>query len=276
VTETAYGIHLIANSNMMKALHGVSTERGRDASQFGLLAIGGNGGVHAANLAETLRISRIVVPPVAGLFSALGMLFADVEHHLVKAFYRRFDTVTPEDLAAAAAPMIEEARGLLQQEGFPAPRQRIAVYGEMKHVAQSAALAVPIEGPPFGATSLTRARAAFGEAHELTYGYRSDTEPIQFVALKVIGQGVSEVPRVPHRLERDREDRAVQATRKAYFGREVGWRDTPVIARNALGGKARPGPLIVEEYDTTTVVRPGWSARLDRWNDIIMERDPKD
>src|SRR6185295_1764422 len=102
ITEAAYGIHLIANSNMMRALHGVSTERGRDASQFGLFAIGGNGGVHAANLAEALRISRIVVPPVAGLFSALGMLFADVEHHLVAAFYHRYENITPDALHAAA------------------------------------------------------------------------------------------------------------------------------------------------------------------------------
>lgn len=276
VTETAYGIHVIANSNMMKALHGVSTERGRDASQFGLLAIGGNGGVHAANLAQTLRIPRIIVPPVAGLFSALGMLFADVEHHLVTAFYHRFDMTTAEDMAAAVGPMIEEARSLLEREGFAPSRQRIAIYGEMKHVAQSAALTVPIEGWPLSAMSLAHARAAFGEAHEITYGYRSDTEPIQFVALKVIGQGVSEMPRVPQRLVRDRENRAVQTMRKAYFGRELGWHDTPVIARSALGGKARPGPLIVEEYDTTTVVRPGWSARLDRWNDIIMERDARD
>jgi N-methylhydantoinase A len=273
VTEAAYGIHLIANSNMMKALHGVSTERGRDAAQFGLLAIGGNGGVHAANLAEALRISRIVVPPVAGLFSALGLLFADVEHHLVTAFYRRYENVTPEDLSGAAAPLFDEARGLLEREGFPPERQRIAVHGEMKHVAQSAALTVPI-GWPVDASSLKRARNAFGEAHETSYGYRSDTEPVQLVALKVIGQGVSETSRVPERLERDRESRAVQTTRKAYFGRELGWRDTPVIARNALT-QTRRGPLIIEEYDTTTVVRPGWSARLDHWNNIILERDAK-
>src|SRR6185295_5046747 len=102
LTRAAYGIHLIANSNMMRALHGVSTERGRDASQYSLLAIGGNGGVHAANLAESLRISRIVVPPVAGLFSALGMLFADIEHHLVAAFYHRYENITPDALHAAA------------------------------------------------------------------------------------------------------------------------------------------------------------------------------
>jgi N-methylhydantoinase A len=77
---------------------------------------------------------------------------------------------------------------------------------------------------------------------------------------------------VPERLERDRESRQVAATRKAWFGRELGWCATPVIARNALTTSPRPGPLIIEEYDTTTVVRPGWSAQLDRWNNIIMQR----
>ena len=84
--ETAYGIHLIANANMMRALQAVTSERGRDPAQFSLLAIGGNGGVHAANLAESLHVRRIIVPPVAGLFSALGMLFADVEHQFITSF----------------------------------------------------------------------------------------------------------------------------------------------------------------------------------------------
>ena len=112
-TDAAYGVHLIANSNMMRALHGVSTERGRDTAHYTLLAIGGNGGVHAVNLAEALRIRRIVVPPVAGLFSALGMLFADVEHHLVSAFYRRLTEVTSDDINAAASPLVDNVRRLL-------------------------------------------------------------------------------------------------------------------------------------------------------------------
>ena len=272
-TDAAYGVHLIANSNMMRALHGVSTERGRDASQFGLLAIGGNGGVHAANLAETLRISRIVVPPVAGLFSALGMLFADVEHHLVTAFYRRFQLVRPEDINAVAQPLFEEAARLLNAEGFPTERQRIVLHADLKHVAQTANLAVAFETFPVTDGGLEQAREAFGEAHLTSYGYRSDSEPVQFVALKVVGQGLSATPRVPSRVRRDREDRIANGSRRAYFGPNRGWVETPVTTRTGLSRQSADGPLIVEEYDTTTVVRPGWSARLDGWNNIILERN---
>lgn len=272
VTDAAYGIHLIANSNMMRALHGVSTERGRDASQFGLLAIGGNGGVHAANLAEALRISRIIVPPVAGLFSALGMLFADVEHHLVTAFYRRFDGVRASQINDAARPLFEQALTLLRAEGFSPARQRIVLQADLKHVAQTANLTVAFDEFPVTDTGLARAREAFGSAHLASYGYRSDGEPVQFTALKVVGQGVSDTPRVPSTVTRDREDGFASESRRAYFGPGFGWLDTAVTTRTGLGRDRVDGPLIVEEYDTTTVIRPDWSARLDVWNNILVER----
>lgn len=272
VTDAAYGIHLIANSNMMRALHGVSTERGRDTSQFGLLAIGGNGGVHAVNLAEALRISRIVVPPVAGLFSALGMLFADVEHHLVTGFYRRFHSVKPADINEVALPLFEEASSLLLAEGFPIERQRIELQADLQHVGQTASLPVSFSSFPVTTHGLEKMIQDFESAHCTSYGYRSDGEPIQFVALKIIGQGLSETPRVPTRVQRDRETRVESTSRRAYFGKEMGWLETPVISRAAIGESAAKGPLIIEEYDTTTVVRPGWTAGLDGWNNIIIEK----
>ncbi len=272
LTDTAYGIHLIANSNMMRALHGVSTERGRDASQFNLLAIGGNGAVHACNLAEALRIRRIIVPPVAGLFSALGMLFADVEHHLVTGFYRRFDAVEPSHINDVAQPLMDEAARLLAAEGFSRDRQRIVLHADLKHVAQTAALAVAFAEFPVTTQALALTREAFGQAHLASYGYRSDAEPIQFVALKVIGQGVSETPRVPSRVRRDRDHAAAEGKRRAYFGPGMGWVDTPLASRATLAVAAIAGPALIEEYDATTVVRPGWRAHLDGWHNIVIER----
>jgi N-methylhydantoinase A len=272
LTDAAYGIHLIANSNMMRALHGVSTERGRDASQFGLLAIGGNGGVHAANLAEALRISRIIVPPVAGLFSALGMLFADVEHHLVTAFYRRFDSVRASQVNDSARSLVEQVSTLLRAEGFSPTRQRIVLQADLKHVAQTATLTVAFDEFPVTDASLSRAREAFGSAHLASYGYRSDGEPVQFTALKVVGQGVPDTPRVPAAVTRDREGRSTSESRRAYFGPGFGWLNTAVTTRIGLTRNRIEGPLIIEEYDTTTVVRPGWSARLDDWNNVLVER----
>jgi N-methylhydantoinase A len=271
--DAAYGIHLIVNSNMMRALHGVSTERGQDTSRFGLLAIGGNGGVHATSLAEALRIRRVVIPPVAGLFSALGMLFADVEHHLVVAFYRRLDRVGQDDVNAAAAPLLAEADALLAAEGYPPERRSLVLQADMRHVAQTAALPIAFPATPVTAEGMAAAREAFGRAHLASYGYRSDDEPVQVVALKVLGRGIPLGPRVPDRVARDREDAARPGSRKAYFGPDLGWHDTPVIARSTLAATPTAGPLIVEEYDATAVVRPGWRARLDGWNNIVIERE---
>jgi N-methylhydantoinase A len=114
--------------------------------------------------------------------------------------------------------------------------------------------------------------ARYGDLHEQTYGYRSQREPIQFVSLKVVGRGIPDRRRVPARVARAREVIARRDQRRAYFGPEIGWLTAQLLPRTALNATPMPGPLIVEEYDTTTVVRPGWSARLDDWNNIVMER----
>ena len=274
LTEAAYGIHLIANATMMRALQAVTSERGRDPSQFSLLAIGGNGGVHATNLAESLRVGRVIVPPVAGLFSALGMLFADLEHQFISAFFRRLDGVEAADVNAAVAAHVEEALRLLALEGYGDPgRHEIAVCADVKYVGQTAPLTIRLPAYPVTGDMLAAIGQRYGELHEQVYGYRSDAEPLQFVALKVIGRGIAEGGRMPERIALARESAAQAATRRAYFGTELGWRETRVLPRTALSANAVSGPLIIEEYDSTTVVRPHWRAHADRWNNIILERE---
>jgi N-methylhydantoinase A len=200
------------------------------------------------------------------------MLFADVQHHLVAAFYRRLDEVAEADVNRAAAGLVSEARRLLASEGYDAAHQRVEVYLELKHVGQTAALAVRLDAFPAQAGALSRLRQSFGDAHQESYGYRSDDEPVQIVALKVLGTGLAEEARVPASLRRDREAPGARRERQAYFGPEHGWRAAPVVSRSDLEGRRLNGPAIVEEYDTTTVVRPGWDALLDARRDIIMER----
>ena len=272
-TEIAYGIHLIANANMMRALKGVSSERGRDPSQYTLLAMGGNGGIHAANLAESLRVTTIVVPPVAGLFSALGLLFADVEHHLAATFYRLVAELELPALNAAFKPLADNALAMLESEGYGArEKHRLNAFAEVKYVGQTSPLTVALGEYPVGAERYAQLPAEFGALHEQVYGYRSDRERLQIAAVKIIGQGVSDTPRVPDRIARDREGQVSAGPRNAYFGPDHGWRSAPVMARTALGAEAIDGPAIIEEYDTTTIVRPGWTARRDHWNNIVMER----
>ena len=273
-TEMAYGVHLIANATMYRALSGVTSEKGRDPSQFDLLTIGGNGGVHAAGLADTLNIKRIIVPPAAGLFSAMGLSFADVEHHLVRGFYHLVSDIDAAKVNETAGELVAEAETLLIDEGFGDPAQRdLQLVAEVKYFGQSWALPIVFEGYPVTEDSIAVMLEAFGTAHDQNYGYRSDEEPTQIVALKLIGRGVSTLPRLPDRVARVGETMAATAEREAYFGPELGWHPTPVLPREGLSETPRAGPLIIEEYDTTTVVRPGWSAHLDEWNNIVLERE---
>jgi len=271
--DLAYGIHLIANATMMRALSAVSSERGLDPADFTLVGFGGNGGVHVCDLAESLRIRRVVVPPVAGLFCALGLLFADMEHQPVRAFYRRLDALKLDDLNDALKGLFDEATALLDADGFKGPeRKEMALSAEVRYVGQNASLTVPFTGYALDAADLTAFAERFAQLHDHTFGYRSDKEILQIVSLKAIGRGIDDVPRVPARASRAMEKAPPVSQRDAYFGPENGWRDTPVLPRSGLTDASRAGPLIVEEYDTTIVVRPGWSARLDGWNNVVLER----
>ena len=272
-TDTAYGVHLIANANMMRALSSVSSERGVDPSGLTLIAIGGSGGIHAAGLAESLGIRSLLVPPAAGLFSALGLLFADLEHHLVRAYYRPMADTTPADFNAAVQPLVDEVHRLLESEGFTdAARREVEVEVNMKYMGQTWTLPVPCDTFPADPTQMAALVEGFGEAHDQQYGYRSDNEALQLVSLGVIGCGIPATPRLPDRVARAQEWIAESGERKAFFGPDHGWLDTAVLPRVGLGEEAMEGPLIVEEYDATTIVRPGWRARLDSWNNIVIER----
>jgi len=269
-TAAAYGIHLIANARMMRALSAVSSERGLDPASFGIFAFGGNGGVHVCGLADSLGIDKVVVPPAAGLFSALGLIFADVEHQCIRAYYQPIDSLDLDDLNKTFGALRDEAADLLTSDGYPRDRQELTYTVDVKYVGQNTALPIPVSGLPITRDDLAEISERFSVAHQHVFGYRSDEERLQLVTLKAVGRGVPDAPRLPTEIKLGDGFKAAGGMRKAYFGDEHGWVDTPVTGRAALGKTPRPGPLIVEEYDTTTVVRPGWSASLDGWNNIVL------
>ena len=190
-TEVAYGIHQIGNATMMRALSSVSSERGRDPAKFGLLAIGGNGALHAGELAETLGISRIIVPPAAGLFSAVGLLAADIEHQLVHAFYRPLASISADEVNTALAPMFEQITEWLSTGGFETAESRsLEALLEVKYAGQGSTLSIPLPGAPITAAMLAGLHGEFDGRHLQQYGYNSPKEQKRVVAIKVIGRGV--------------------------------------------------------------------------------------
>ena len=267
LTDAAYGIHLIANARMMRALSAVSSERGLDPASFTLLAFGGNGGVHACGLAAGLGIRRIIVPPAAGLFSAVGLLDAEHEHHLIRAFYERIDGLDLTRMRAELRAMADTADALITADGFARESCTMSFAVDVKYVGQNTALTVALDRAEVAAAHLGDIAERFSQAHESIFGYRSDDEAVQISALRV---SVSTNRETPATRFFDDDGQASEVTRQAYFGPDAGWRVTPVLNRGALSHK-RDGPLIIEAYDNTVVVPPGLSAHTDNTGALHIE-----
>jgi N-methylhydantoinase A len=264
LAEAAYGAHLIAASNMMRAIRAVSSERGRDPREYALFAFGGNGPLFAAGMARALEMTRVVVPPAPGLFSAFGLLYSEVEHHYVRTWRRPARGLAPAELAEAFGRLEDEARAQLAAEGFADAAVRIARAADCRYQGQSFELTVPV-------TASLPIEEAFGREHERTYGHRAGAdEPVEIVSLRVVGHGLSDRPRVPERVRVGRGTPGTSPARSVYFGPEAGWIVTPILTRAELA-TPRDGPAIVEEYDATCVVPPGARAGLDAYGTILME-----
>ena len=272
VTDAAWAIHLIADSNMVRALRAVSTERGRDPRNFALFAFGGKGPVHAVGIARALDIGRIVIPPAPGLFSSFGLLFSDVEHHFVQTYLRPTREMDLDELNRIMSALEEEGSGVLASEGYRGADALIQRLADVRYSGQGSELTLPIEPGALTMGSLAMLEEAFAQEHDRTYGYRSDGEAVELVGLRVIARGVPKEARVPETMRLPVEAEAGEKGRRsAYFGKEHGWLDTLLVGRAALAGTPRDGPLIVDEYDSTTVVPPGYRASLDGGNNIIIE-----
>jgi N-methylhydantoinase A len=272
LAHAAYGAHQIAASNMIRAIKAVSTERGRDPRDYALFAFGGNGPLFAAGMAEALQMKRIVVPPSPGLFSAFGLLYADVEHHYSRTFRCLVGDVEPRQLGEAWDQLARQAVDQLAADGFSPDQMRLRRAANLHYQGQTFELTVPVPMGPLDIPALSHLAEAFGQEHERTYGHRAGPEePVEIVTIQLAGQGIPKRPRVPHRISPARGDvgRALPP-RQAFFGLQLGWLATPVLQRVDLA-TPREGPCIIEEYDATCVVPPKAQAVLDTYGNILID-----
>jgi len=272
VEEAAWGAHLIAGSNMIRAIKAVSSERGRDPRDYALVAFGGNGPLFAAVMAAALMIRLVVIPPSAGVFSSYGLLYSDVAYHFTKTRKALLGAIDPAEIGAILGELEGEARARLAEDGFAEDRIAIERAAALHYQGQSFELEVPVPGVIDRAV-LTALEEAYGVEHERTYGHRAGAEePVELVTLKVVGRGIPEAPRAALAAAADLPEGVVIAEplRRAYFGPVHGWCDTDVVNRADLAEPHR-GPCIVEEYDATCVVPPGSTASLDGFGNIAID-----
>ncbi len=265
----AFGIHQIANATTMRALRQVSTERGRDPREFTLVAFGGAGPIHAAGLAGELAISRVVVPPLPGLFSAMGLLFSGIEHHAVRSCQLSRQDLSAEALEAVRAELRADVLDTFAEEGHAADELAVRYTADVRFRGQTSEINVPLASGSWGPAELAALQEAFADEHERLYGHRSDPDnPVEVIALRAVGR--AEVPDSSDRLRPGAAVAGESGDRSAWFGPSWGSIDTPVCRREDLGHGER-GPLLIDEYDTTIVVPPGMRARVDDRLNVHIE-----
>ncbi|MGA8401237.1 MAG: hydantoinase/oxoprolinase family protein, partial [Stellaceae bacterium] len=270
----AHGAHLIAASNMIRAIKAVSSERGRDPREYALVAFGGNGAIFAAGMAQEIGIGRVLIPPSAGVFSSFGLLYAEVEYYFTRTRKLLLRGADPADLQAVLAGLESDARARLGEDGFADAAIEIRRFASLHYQGQSFELRVPVGTGALDRAALAAIEEAFGVEHERTYGHRAGVdEPVELVSLEVIGRGIPDRPRSASAAAASlAPDVAIASpTRRAYFGPREGWQEARVVNRSALK-KPHTGPCIVEEYDATCVIPPGWTGRLDGFGNIEVTR----
>jgi len=269
VEEAAYHVHCIANATMIRAIRAVTSEKGRDPCDFALFAFGGSGPVHAAGIAQELNIGEVLIPPEAGVFGSLGLLSTNVEHCYIKTHCCDTANLVIEEVNRKLQELNAEGSNDLRREGYPPERMELLRFVDMRYEGQNFELTIPLVAEEFTLQVVGQMKEAFAQEHERTFGYRSD-ENVWVVNLRLVARGLPLESRMPPKILT--HGKQVSAHRRqAYFGPQNGWLDTPVISRDALKTDSRVGPVIVEEYNTTTVVPPGAVVALDSWDNIIIK-----
>ena len=263
VEEAANGMLRLAASTMMRAIRAVSVERGRDVRTATILAFGGNGPLFAAGIAAELGISRVLVPPMPGLFSAFGLLLADTEHHSSRSMRAIADT--PNALQAAIDALLADGHARLAADGFPPERRRLALSARARYAGQSSEIPVPLATTD-AATIRASLAETFAREHESTYGFRAPPgEPVELIDLALIARGIPERDRLPPHIPPAAAK--VPPFRRAWF-QDAGWIKITVIDRASLAATPRIGPMIIQEYDATCLVPPNATAALDGMGNI--------
>ena len=277
VTAAAAGIQRIVDMRMADEVRVFAAKRGVDLSAFTLLPFGGAGAVHAAAVAEELGMRRILVPPRPGAFSALGLLCTDVVHDYIRSELRTLAGVTADHAEDIFRQLEGTARAELAAEGMNPADARFARELDLRYTGQGYELRTPLEGLFEGrltAATLRAARDKFDDRHAQIHGHAAKEQPVEVVSYRLRVRVA--VPKYePHAAA---TPPAPQPTATAVKGQRTislngAMTQATLYERARLDiGATVEGAAIVEQFDATTLIPPGWTGRVDGHRNLILAR----
>ncbi len=265
VEQTAEAILAVVNQRMAGRIRLLSIERGHDPRDFALVAFGGAGPVHGAALMQEVGIGAMLVPPYPGVLCAMGCASANVRYDYSRTVERLVTEIDPKGIAQIMREQRAEGEAAIRDSKAPVEVLSASHAVDMAYLGQIHAMRVPVE-PDW---TFERMTAAFNEAYKAEFGNTLAGIPVMVINVRTTVEGKR--ARVERHVNGAAAAQAAKprAKRQVHFGQ---WMDTPIYRRADLKpGMTIAGPAIVEQSDTTTVVEPRMSVRVDRFQNVIVE-----
>jgi N-methylhydantoinase A len=270
-SAAALAIVDVAVLKMSLAVRQVSVERGFDPRDFSMIAFGGAGPLHAADVARTLHIPEIVIPNFPGQFSAAGMLLADLRHDYVRTFHAPLDRADFRELSRIADELSAVAGGRLRDEGAADEAVVLALSLEVRYAGQDASMAVAIDSAVLGRADRSAVHTAFNDLHERAFAYHDAERPLEIVNVRLAASAKRTTPPLVQQRTAASQEPAVPRCRRSVWFRADAPIDCPIYERERLAaGTVLAGPAIVQEYASTTLVFPGDRLEVAATGELLI------
>ncbi len=272
VVDAAWAIHETVNENMAQAASIHALEKAKRISDYVMVPIGGAGPVHACNIGLKLGVPRVLCPLGAGVASALGFLVAPVAFTLVQGGVVALQELDWQAQRASLRDMKQRGLEMVQAAGAAPGEASVAYVAAMRYVGQGYDIDVVATEDALADSSGAALRAAFDKAYLAQFDRIESGMPVEIVSWRVTVSGADPgVDLVAGRPMAAAGD-AQRGRRKVYFGPQNGFVDAPVYDRYLLApGSTFQGPAVFEERESTTVVPPGATARIDAALNLLVD-----
>ena len=271
VDEAALGIVKIVNTNMSGLLQSMTVKRGYDPREFVLVAFGGAGPIHASAIAREINVPTVIVPPSSGVFSAWGMLMADLRHDFSQTYITPMDQAPVDSVNAVFAKLEGRVKDLFELEKIQDDQIALSYSVDLRYIGQEHTLRVPAPAR-MKASDKPSLDRAFDEMHLRIYGHNAPEEKKEIVSLQVMGIGKVRKPvleKIPRGSRSPAAD-AVLGKRPVYVGNGR-YEPFSILRRDRLAaGNLIAGPALVEETTATTTVGKGETCSVDEYGNLII------
>lgn len=272
IERAAHGIISLVVSNMVRSIRSVSVERGHDPRNFTLFAFGGAGPLHATEIARSLSISEILIPPEPGILCAQGLVVSDLAEDFVRTDRLLLDESNRTRVEQHIAVLTGQAKSWFDREGIGPANQRLDMTLDLRYVGQNFELPVRISGATL--PSFAELREIFFKLHEVSYGYYNPDDPVELINLRLAARGrlKFEEPAMPEATPS--RSAVAKAERMVWFEAERPSRARIYDRSSLRPGHAIAGPAVIEQLDTTTVIFPGDTATVDDALNLLIQVKP--